>query len=139
MPLTVEHRTKRDGTLSGCQKTTPPASQHPLRHFGAALYSLAMNLGNIARVVAVGAACLAALGSATSNNNSPAVQPQNANMSPPPPQEMGPSRALGLWRSTFGAVKIEADNTRGGIAAGAVQGIWVYQRRGTEVVGYFSG
>jgi len=99
-----------------------------------------MNLGNIARVVAVGAACLAALGSATSNsNNSPAVQPQNANMSPPPPQEMDASRALGLWRSTFGAVKIEADNSRGGIASGAVQGIWVYQRRGQEVIGYFNG
>jgi hypothetical protein len=98
-----------------------------------------MNLGNIARVVAVAAACLAALGSATSNNNSPAVQPQNANLSPPPPQDMDPSRALGLWRSTFGAVKIEADNSRGGIAAGAVQGIWVYQRRGQEVIGYFSG
>jgi len=98
-----------------------------------------MNLGNIARVVTVAAACLAALGSATSNNNSPGVQPQNANMSPPPPQEMDPARALGLWRSTFGAVKIEADNTRGGIASGAVQGIWVYQRRGQEVIGYFNG
>jgi len=98
-----------------------------------------MNLGNIARVVAVAAACLAAVGSATSNNNSPATQPQNANMSPPPPQEMESARALGLWRSTFGAVKIEADNSRGGIAAGAIQGIWVYQRQGQEVIGYFSG
>ena len=99
-----------------------------------------MNLGNIARVVTVAAACLAAAGSATSNsNNSPAVQPQNANMSPPPPQEMDPARALGLWRSTFGAVKIEADNSRGGIATGAVQGVWVYQRRGQEVIGYFNG
>src|SRR5262245_29527121 len=121
------------------RKRQPPASQHPLRHFGAALYSSTMNLGNIARVVAVAAACLAALGSATSNNNSPAVQPQNANMSPPPPQEMDPARSLGLWRSTFGAVKIEADNTRGGIAAGAVQGVWVYHRRGQEVIGYFNG
>jgi hypothetical protein len=98
-----------------------------------------MNLGNIARVVTVTAACLAAVGSATSNSNNPPPQPQNANMSPPPPQEMEASRALGLWRSTFGAVKIEADNARGGIGAGAVQGIWVYQRRGQEVIGYFSG
>lgn len=98
-----------------------------------------MNLGNIARVVTVTAACIAAVGSATSNNNSPASQPQAANMSPPPPQEMEPSRALGLWRSTFGAVKIEADNSHGGIASGAVQGIWVYQRRGQEVIGYFNG
>ena len=99
-----------------------------------------MNLGNLARVIAVAAACLAAAGSATSSSNtSPGVQPQNANMSPPPPQEMDPSRSLGLWRSNFGAVKIEADNSRGGIAAGAVQGVWVYQRQGQEVIGYFNG
>ncbi|HTL38064.1 MAG TPA: hypothetical protein VL326_33260 [Kofleriaceae bacterium] len=99
-----------------------------------------MRFGNVARVIAVCAACLAAVGSATSNSNpSPAVQPQNANMSPPPPREMEPARALGLWRSTFGAVKIEADNSRGGIGAGAIQGVWVYQRQGQEVVGYFSG
>jgi hypothetical protein len=98
-----------------------------------------MNLGNIARVVTVTAACLAAAGSATSNSNNPPAQPQGMNTSPPPPQDMEPSRALGLWRSTFGAVKIEADNARGGIGAGAVQGIWVYQRRGQEVIGYFSG
>lgn len=98
-----------------------------------------MNLGNIARVVTVTAACLAAVGSATSNSNPPAVQPQNQNMSPPPPQEMEAARALGVWRSNFGAVKIEADNSRGGIGAGAVQGVWVYQRRGQEVIGYFNG
>ena len=99
-----------------------------------------MRFGNVARVIAVSAACLAAVGSATSNNNSPsAVQPQNANTSPPPPREMEPARSLGLWRSTFGAVKIEADNSRGGVQAGAIQGVWVYQRQGQEVVGYFSG
>lgn len=98
-----------------------------------------MNLGNVARVVTVAAACLAAVGSATSNNNSPASQTQSANMSPPPPQEMDAARSLGLWRSTFGAVKIEADNSKGGIAAGAIQGVWVYQRQGQEVIGYFSG
>lgn len=98
-----------------------------------------MNLGNIARVVTVAAACLAAVGSATSNSNPPAVTPQTNN-SPPPPQEMDAARALGLWRSTFGAVKIEADNSRGGIQAGAIQGVWMYQRQGgEEVIGYFSG
>jgi hypothetical protein len=98
-----------------------------------------MNLGNIARVVTVAAACLAAVGSASSSSNSPAVQPQNANMSPPPPQDMDPARALGLWRSTFGAVKIEADNSKGGIGVGAVHGVWIYQRQGQDVTGYFSG
>jgi hypothetical protein len=52
---------------------------------------------------------------------------------------MEASRALGLWRSTFGAVKIEADNSHGGLDAGSVQGVWMYQRQGQEVVGYFSG
>jgi hypothetical protein len=97
-----------------------------------------MKLGNVARVVTVAAACLAAAGSATSNKNNPS-QTQSANMSPPPPQEMDAARALGLWRSTFGAVKMEADNSKGGIAAGAIQGVWVYQRQGQEVIGYFAG
>jgi hypothetical protein len=52
---------------------------------------------------------------------------------------MEASRALGLWRSTFGAVKIEPDNSKGGLDSGSLQGIWVYQRQGQEVVGYFAG
>jgi hypothetical protein len=52
---------------------------------------------------------------------------------------MEPAAALGLWRSTFGAVKIEADNSKGGLQTGAVQGVWIYQRQGQEVIGYFSG
>ncbi len=104
-----------------------------------------MSLGNVARVVAVLAAVVAAAGSATSESNTPApgtppqYGAQAANNQPPPPQQMEPSAALGLWRSTFGAVKIEADNSKGGLQSGAVQGIWVYQKQGTEVVGYFSG
>jgi hypothetical protein len=98
-----------------------------------------MNLGNLARVVTVAAACLAAVGSATSNSTPPAQQPQTAQTSPPPPQDMEAGRALGLWRSTFGAVKIEADNSKGGIQSGAVQGVWQYQRQGQDVVGYFFG
>jgi hypothetical protein len=103
-----------------------------------------MPLGNVARVVAVLAACAAAVGSATSRSNNqnppPAPQPQAQPLgSPPPPQQMEPSRALGLWRSTFGAVKIEADNSKGGLQAGAVQGVWVYHRQGQEIVGYFAG
>jgi hypothetical protein len=52
---------------------------------------------------------------------------------------MEPDRALGLWRSTFGAVKIEPDSSHGGLAGGGVHGIWMYQRQGQDVVGYFSG
>ncbi len=105
-----------------------------------------MGLGNYLRVALLGSACLAAVGSATSNqnaNNQPAPQygaatAATANQAPPPSQ-MDPGRALGLWKSTFGAVKIEADNSKGGLQTGSVQGIWVYQRQGQEVVGYFSG
>jgi hypothetical protein len=100
-----------------------------------------MSVGNVARVVAVLAACVAAVGSATSTSsssqNAPVSGPNQS--SPPPPQQMEASRALGLWRSTFGAVKIEVDASRGGLESGNLQGIWVYQRQGQEVVGYFAG
>lgn len=98
-----------------------------------------MSLGNVARVVAVLAACLAAAASATSSSNQPAAGSQQAGTQPPPPTPMEPSSSLGLWQSTFGAVKIEADNSKGGIGAGAIQGVWMYQRQGEEVIGYFSG
>jgi hypothetical protein len=100
-----------------------------------------MSVGNLARVIAVLAACAAAAGSATSsssgNQQDPALDP--AGQGPPPPQQMEASRALGLWRSTFGAVKIEPDSSHGGLEAGSVQGVWSYQRQGQEVIGYFSG
>ena len=99
-----------------------------------------MSAGNVARVVAVLAACVAAAGSATSNSNRDQALASSASQSgPPPPQQMDAARALGLWRSTFGAVKIEPDASHGGLDSGNVQGIWVYQRQGQEVVGYFAG
>ncbi len=84
-----------------------------------------MSAGNVARVVAVLVACAAAVGSATStssSNQKPLAGP-GSDSSPPPPQEMEPARALGLWRSTFGAVKIEPDASKGGLEAGNVHGI----------------
>lgn len=101
-----------------------------------------MSAGNVARVVAVLAACVAAVGSATStssSNQNQSLAGPGGQSSPPPPQQMEASRALGLWRSTFGAVKIEPDDSKGGLSAGNLQGIWVYQRQGQEVVGYFAG
>ena len=104
-----------------------------------------MSPSNLARVLFVGAAVVLAAASASSNQNND----QNASMmpqygqpqggGPPVPQQMEPGRVLGLWRSTFGAVKIEADNSKGGLASGAIQGVWVYQRQGQEVIGYFAG
>src|SRR5580704_14483882 len=98
-----------------------------------------MKLGNVARVALVAASCLAAVGSATSssNNASNANDPAAAGQSPPQPQQMDAQHALGLWRSTFGAVKIDADNAHGGIGTGAVHGVWEYSRQGTDVIGYF--
>ncbi|MBX3158842.1 MAG: hypothetical protein KF773_22940 [Deltaproteobacteria bacterium] len=87
-------------------------------------------------------AVIAAVGSTTSNSNNQNQAlgyGQSTASSAPPPQQMDPARALGLWKSTFGAVKIEADPSKGGIEAGAVQGVWVYTRQGQEVIGYFAG
>jgi len=102
-----------------------------------------MSVGNVARVISVLVACAAAAGSATSssNQNQAAAGPEgrDGQGGPPPPQQMEPNLALGLWRSTFGAVKIEPDGSHGGLGAGNLQGIWMYQRQGQEVVGYFAG
>jgi len=49
---------------------------------------------------------------------------------------MDSGRALGLWKSSFGPVKIERDAESG---PDHLMGIWVYDRAGQEVVGYFSG
>lgn len=99
-----------------------------------------MSAGNVARVVAVLAACVAAAGSATSSSNhDQSFAGSSSQSGPPPPQQMEATRALGLWRSTFGAVKIEPDASRGGLDSGNLQGIWVYQRQGQEVIGYFAG
>jgi len=101
-----------------------------------------MTLGNVARVLGLLGALAAAAGSAssTSQNNPSMIAPQGGSQyGAPPPQQMEPSRALGLWHSTFGAVKIEPDNRAGGIQAGAVQGAWTYERQQQQVVGLFWG
>lgn len=148
VPIAVEHRTDCDGeriSLPGNDNTHATTSD--CGQLARALYWVPMTPSNVARVLFVAAAVIAAAGSATSgssNNN------QNASMMPqygqppqgggaPPPQQMEAGRTLGLWRSTFGAVKIEADNSRGGIQVGALQGVWVYDRRGQQVIGYFAG
>ena len=49
---------------------------------------------------------------------------------------MDKARALGVWHSSFGPVKIELDDTRGDHH---LMGVWVYKRGGGEVIGYFAG
>lgn len=80
-----------------------------------------------------------ALSLASANQNQ-----QNRKQPPPPsvggdgapqPQPMDDSLALGLWKSSFGAVKVERDDSH----EGHLMGVWVYERGGQEVVGFFSG
>lgn len=80
--------------------------------------------------------CTAAAASSSSSAK-PAQEPQYG--AAPPPQAMDTTRALGLWKSSFGAVKIEEDLSKGAAGAGFVHGVWVYQRQGQDVVGYFGG
>jgi hypothetical protein len=80
--------------------------------------------------------CAAAAASATSKNKQEEPPPYNT---APQGQSMEPTRALGLWKSSFGAVKIEDDLSKGAAGSGYVHGIWVYQRGGQDVVGYFGG
>lgn len=49
---------------------------------------------------------------------------------------MNLSLTLGFWQTNFGPVKIERD-TKG--SGDAVHGIWLYDRDGQEIIGYFSG
>jgi hypothetical protein len=48
---------------------------------------------------------------------------------------MDPEMALGLWKSSFGAVKVERDDTQ----PDHLMGVWVYERGGREIVGFFRG
>ncbi len=104
-----------------------------------------MTTGTLVRLAFVAGAGLALIASASSGNTgayAPAptgAAPQSQTGGPPASQPMDPSSSLGLWRSTFGAVKIEPDNSQGGIAGGAIHGVYVYQKAGAEVTGYFSG
>ncbi len=71
-----------------------------------------------------------AAGSATSTRG-----PAGAS-GPPPVQPMDPAMAVGVYKSTFGPVKIELDDQG---QPGAVHGVWAYDRDGEEVLGYFFG
>lgn len=96
----------------------------------------------VARGLVVFAACFAAMASASSSQNSPDQMGQGGySMSPPQPQAMAPAAALGVWMTSFGAVKIEEDLSRAPAGSGQIHGVWTYTDRNTqrEVIGYFSG
>jgi len=94
-----------------------------------------MKAVNVGRVLLVLGAAFAAAASTTSNSK-PAVQNAASPSGAPQPTQMDPANAMGLWKSSFGAVKVESDG-RG--AMGSVHGVWVYDRGGAEVIGYFAG
>jgi hypothetical protein len=93
-------------------------------------------LGLACRVVVVAGAALALVASGSSNANRPDDAPAGGGYSAPPSQPMDASAALGLWKTSFGPVKIEKDSQSG---ERSLRGVWVYDRAGKEVVGYFSG
>ncbi len=80
------------------------------------------------------AAATAALAASASSRSSPPPQPAGAwNSQPPQSQQMDPRVSHGLWKSTFGAVKIEEESPA------RVHGAWTYDRQGQQVVGYVAG
>ncbi|HUQ07700.1 MAG TPA: hypothetical protein VM261_34640 [Kofleriaceae bacterium] len=86
-------------------------------------------------LLAAAVALLAA--SASSRSSTPPPQPAGAwNAQPPQSQPMDPRAAVGLWKSTFGAVKIEPNEA--GVPS-SVHGAWTYDKQGAQVVGYFGG
>lgn len=90
-------------------------------------------------------AAAVAMASSTSTTNAPAATPgqngapnggQSEHSNPASSQTMDPTLLLGVWKSNFGPVKIQADTSG---ATGKLMGVWVYDRDGAEVIGYFSG
>ncbi len=90
---------------------------------------------NVARVLLLAGAAFAAVASTSSTQNQQPTATGPASTAPQP-TAMDPAMATGLWKSNFGAVKLEYD-TRG--QPGNVHGVWVYDRNGQEVIGYFNG
>jgi hypothetical protein len=94
-------------------------------------------MASLCRVVALLGCLLVAAASSGSNQSAPPQQPsQRGADGPPPPQQMDTRMALGPWKSSFGPVKIQVDDSRGN---DHLMGVWVYDRDGQEVIGYFSG
>jgi hypothetical protein len=90
-------------------------------------------LATASRLGAIAAVALFSLASAGNQNNRRGHSQQ---YTPPAPRAMAPQSALGLWRTSFGPVKIQSDPSKG---PGYIMGVWVYQRGGQEVIGYFQG
>jgi hypothetical protein len=99
--------------------------------------TFAAMIATATRLTLAALAAVALAASASSKKTAPPpTEPAGAgawNAAPPPSATLAPGGPTGLWKTTFGAVKIEDDG------AGGVHGAWVYQRDGKDVVGYFGG
>ncbi len=87
---------------------------------------------SLLRIAAVSAALV--LSVASTQRQAPSTGPHNT-AQPPAPQAMSAQSAVGLWRTSFGPVKIQLDTSK----PGNLMGVWVYKRSGQEVIGYFGG
>lgn len=90
-------------------------------------------LPTAARLTLAALAALALAASASSKSSAPPPAVGAWSGAPPAAQPMDPRASHGLWKTTFGAVKIEDEG------GGRVHGVWVYDRSGQQVVGYFAG
>jgi hypothetical protein len=86
--------------------------------------------------IVAGAAAAALASSSSSSNRAPTAPASYGDEAPPQSQPMDATRALGLWKSNFGPVKIESDPEGG---PGALRGVWVYEKNGAQVIGSFAG
>lgn len=95
-------------------------------------------LSSASRVAIVGLFALAAAASSGSNQQPPAAPASGGGgFAAPAPRHIEPGTQLGLWRSSFGPVKIEVDPR--GAGQEQVQGAWRYMRGAQEVIGVFWG
>ncbi len=93
-------------------------------------------LGLLGRAGLLGAALLVTTATSSTQRPSQYTPPSSSRQfQPPAPEPMDANQALGLYRTSFGPVKLEA--TEDGLPS--VHGVWVYDRNGEEVIGYFSG
>jgi hypothetical protein len=95
-------------------------------------------LSSAIRVAIIGAAALAATASSGSKKAPPSTPGGGgAGFAAPAPRHMEAGTEQGLWRSSFGPVKIEVDPR--GAGPTDVQGAWRYMRGADEVIGLFWG
>lgn len=93
-------------------------------------------LSDVLRIALIGTGLVFAAASSGSSQSASSTTPA-AEFGSPAPRAMQPDRAIGLWKTSFGPVKIEIDPEAGG--PNGVQGAWRYMQGRREVIGVFWG